>query len=135
LIVLDSSFLIAFHNHNDVHHASATRVMRRVLGGEWGIALLPEYVFLEVTTVVAARLGVPEASAVGELLLESREIEFVPCSEFFRASFDLFRRQRDGSMSFADAAIVAIARGREAPYVATFDRDFRGISGITVVPR
>jgi predicted nucleic acid-binding protein len=135
VIVLDSSFLIAFHNRNDAHHASASRLMRRVLGGEWGIALLPEYVFLEITTVVAARLGVPEASAIGELLLGSQEIEFVPCSEFFRASFDMFRRQRGGSMSFADAAIVAIARGRDASHLATFDRDFRGIPRITVVPR
>lgn len=135
MIVFDSSFLVAYHNERDVHHASAVRVMGRVREGEWGAALLPEYVFLEVTTVIAARLGLKEAVAVGETLLASGEVEFIPCSEFFLDSFDVFRSQPDGEMSFADAAIVAIARRRGAPFVATYDRDFRRVEGITVIPR
>jgi predicted nucleic acid-binding protein len=33
-----------------------------------------------------------------------------------------------------DAAIVAIARQRKAEFVATFDRGFEQIKGLTVVP-
>jgi len=51
VLILDSSFLIAFHNKNDVHHAAATKVMEDFLRGEYGRALLLEYVFLEVVTV------------------------------------------------------------------------------------
>ena len=132
-VVLDSSFLIAYHNGRDVHHAAATAVMKRFLAGEWGVGILPEYVFLEVTTVLAARLGLGEAVTAGELLLEARELEFLPCSEIFLEAWDVFRHQA-GELSFTDAAIVAVARSRDASAVATFDRDFRGIEDITVIP-
>lgn len=135
MIVLDSSFLVAYHNESDVHHLAAARTVDRLLNREWGEALLPEYVFLEVTTVLAARLGLREAVAFGEALLDAREVEFVPCSEVFLEAFDIFRGQPDGGLSFGDAAIVAIARRRAAPYVATFDADFRRVEGITVVPQ
>ena len=44
MIVLDSSFLIAFHNTRDAHHESAAGMMARFLDGEWGRGLLLEYV-------------------------------------------------------------------------------------------
>jgi predicted nucleic acid-binding protein len=37
-------------------------------------------------------------------------------------------------MSFTDAAIVTVARRRGARFVATFDRDFRKVEGLAVVP-
>lgn len=108
--------------------------MGHLLDGAWGESLLPEYVFLEIVTVLAARLGTHSAVSVGETLLSARELEFVPCSELFRDTFELFRRQSDGAISFADAAIVAIARRRRAEYVATFDTDLRDMEGLVVVP-
>lgn len=134
MIVLDSSFLIAYHNERDVHHAAATEVMGPLLNGTWGELLLPEYVFLEVVTVLAARIGLDAAADVGKTLLEARELEFVACSELFRETFELFRRQSDRALSFTDAAIVAIARRRQARHVATFDEDFHGVEGLVMVP-
>ncbi len=134
MIVLDSSFLIAYHNRNDVHHEPAAAVMKDLLAGRWGQALLIEYVFLEVVTVLLVRRGHQVASRVGALLLEVPEIDFVPCSDFFLESLDVFRAHRDGRLSFADAAVVAVARRLDAPHVATFDRDFDGLDGISVVP-
>lgn len=134
MIILDSSFLVAYHNRRDTHHAAAAQVMDRLLDGAWGESLLPEYVFLEVVTVLAARLGLDAAVGVGETLLNARELEFVPCSELFLETFDLFRRQSSGALSFADAAILAIARSRQATHVATFDADFEDMEGVVVVP-
>ncbi len=57
MLLLDSSFLIAYHNTRDVHHAAAARAMPRIVAGEWGRAALLEYVFLEVVTVLLARRG------------------------------------------------------------------------------
>ena len=134
MIVLDSSFLVAYHNTRDAHHSAAVEVMDRVLAGEWEEALLPEYVFLEVTTVLAARRNLEAAITVGTRLLQAREVEFVACSEFFLETFDVFREQGASTLSFADASIVAIARRRAADFVATFDSDFRGVDGLNVVP-
>ena len=106
----------------------------RLADGEWGTALLPEYVFLEVVTVLGARRGLAAAVAAGEILLGARELEFVPCSAHFLETYRVFREQREFRLSFADAAIVSIARSRGALAVATFDDDFRAFEDLRVVP-
>lgn len=135
MIVLDSSFLIAYHNAGDVHHPAARETMQRLVAGEWGPALLPEYVFLEVTTVLLARRSLPTAVSVGETLLGAREVELVPGSHLFLDAWSIFRRQPEGvRLSFADAAILAVARRRGADLIATFDRDFEAFPEVSVVP-
>jgi predicted nucleic acid-binding protein len=134
VIILDSSFLVAFHNRRDIHHGRAAAAMERLLNGDWGAALLPEYVFLEVATVIAAKVGPGESVGVGKVLLDAADLEFVSCSDYFNESFDVFRDQQDTTLSFVDASIVAIARRLGAAYVATFDQDFAGVANLTVVP-
>jgi predicted nucleic acid-binding protein len=134
LIVLDSSFLVAYHNTRDVHHAAAAAVMKPLVAGDWGRALLLEYVVVEVATVLLARRGLDTATQVARTLLESREIDFVPCSDIFVESLETFARQASGALSFTDAAIVTVARREEGAVVATFDRDLGRVSGITAVP-
>lgn len=134
MIVVDSSLLIAWYNTRDAHHAPAARTMVRLLGGEWGPALLLEYVFLEVVTVLRARAGADLAFDVADRLLNASELEFIPCSAIFSETLATFQRER-ADLSFTDAAIVTVARReRKSGYVATFDADFRGIAGIEVVP-
>jgi predicted nucleic acid-binding protein len=133
VIVLDSSFLIAFHNTKDVHHGAAQGVMERLMHGEWEHALLLEYVFLEVVTVLRMRLDLATAVNVGDALLRAREIEFVPCSDVFSQAFDSFRTVSPAPLSFTDAAIVAVAKRHSPGFVATFDRDFKKLEGVTVV--
>lgn len=95
---------------------------------------MPEYVFLEVTTVLAARVSLSLAAAVGQTLLQARELELVPCSDVFLEAFSIFRSQGQRGLSFTDAPIVSIARREGASRVATFDSDFAGVEGLTVVP-
>jgi len=133
-LVLDSSFLVAFHNKADVHHSAASRLMERILEGEWQDVLLLEYVVLEVVTVLRLRVDAPTAVSVGELLLNSREIQFLPCSDIFLRALETFRAEGTAALSFVDAAIVSVARDRGPGFVATFDMDFDGLDGITVVP-
>jgi len=135
VVVLDASFLIAFHNRKDVHHLAAAEVMEEVVAGRWGQGLLLEYVFLEVVTVLLMRRDHRFASHVGTLLLDASEIDFLPCSDFFLDTFAVFRDQPAGRLSFTDAAIVAAARRHGAEAVATFDLDFVGLEGIRVVPQ
>jgi predicted nucleic acid-binding protein len=134
VIVLDSSFLIAYHNTRDVHHAAAARAMVHLTGGQWGQALLLEYVFLEVVTVLRARTDLKVATTVGAALLQAREVELVPCSDIFLEAFSEFRQQATGELSFVDAAIVAVARRNRPGFVATFDDDFRRQDGVKVIP-
>jgi hypothetical protein len=64
--------------------------MRDLLDGRWGKGLLPEYVFLEVVTVLLVRRDLATAVRTGKLLLEARELEFVPCSDVFLYAVQLF---------------------------------------------
>lgn len=134
MVVLDSSFLIAFHNERDAHHEAARKGMEAFLAGHWGDGLLPEYVFLEVTTVLAMRRDLETAVRVGDLLLNARELEFVPCSDLFLDALQTFRAQPSAELSCVDAAILTIARGRGAEFVASFDGDIREAEGLTAVP-
>ena len=92
MIILDSSFLIAFHNSNDVHHRSACDIMDRLLSGEWGKSILIEYVFLEVTTVLLARRNLETATSFGMHILQAAEVEFVACTEYFMETFEEFKK-------------------------------------------
>jgi len=134
MVVLDTSFLVAFHNVRDVHHAAAAAAMEKLLAGTWGQALLLEYVFLELATVLAARRSHEVALRVCTVLLDAREVEFVPCSEYLIDSFDVFRREGALGLSFTDATIVAVCRGRGTPHILTFDRDFAKLRDITLLP-
>lgn len=133
MIVLDTSFLVAFHNRRDVHHPAATAVMERFLGGEWGEGLLPESVFLEVVTVLQRRVDPAIATAVGDQLLAARELTFVPSSDLFLPTVDTFRGLSARGLSFADAAIVTLARRHSPGYVAGFDAGFRQLDGVTLI--
>jgi predicted nucleic acid-binding protein len=57
----------------------------------------------------------------------------VPCSDVFVPAFDTFRVEGGAELSFADAAIVTVARGHPPGFVATFDADFKELEGVTVV--
>ena len=135
MLLLDSSFLIAYHNTRDVHHAAAEGAMVRIVAGEWGRAGLLEYVFLEVVTVLLARRGRAVASDVGATLLRAREVDFIPCSDFFLDTLETFSHQPKRNLSFTDSAIVTVALRNAPSFVATFDGDFRDIKGVSVVPQ
>ena len=134
MIVLDSSFLIAFYNDRDSQHGAARGLMREFLSGRWGRGLLPEYVFLEVVTVLLVRRDLATAVRTGHLLLEAQELEFVPCSDVFVDTLQLFGSQKNTALSFADAAIAVIARTRAEGQVLTFDAGFRKMKGLRPEP-
>jgi predicted nucleic acid-binding protein len=132
VIVLDSSFLVGFHNERDAHHHTACSLMKRFLAGEWGRGLLLEYVFLEVATVLLVRRDLGVATRVGKLLLAADELDFVPCSDVFTDAFEIFTHQGKRRLSFADAAIAHIAKERAGGQVLTFDEEFGKLTGLRV---
>ena len=134
MIVLDSSFLIGFHNERDAHHQAARTLMDRFLAGEWGKGLLLEYIFLEIVTVLLVRRDHAVAARVGRILLDAAELEFVPCSDLFVETMQNFSIQAGTRLSFADAAIAGVARSRADGLILSFDEEFRKISGLRVNP-
>jgi predicted nucleic acid-binding protein len=134
VIVLDSSFLIGYHNQRDSHHQAALTLMDRFLTGEWGKGLLLEYIFLEIVTVLLVRRDHAVATRVGRILLDAAELEFVPCSDLFLETFQDFSTQAGTRLSFADAAIAGVARSRADGLILSFDEKFRKISSLRINP-
>jgi hypothetical protein len=133
VIVLDSSFLVAYHNRRDVHHGAAAATMEKLVTGEWGPALLLEYVFLEVTTVLLARRGLYVAARLAAILLQPRGGVRTILGGGPRCPGDVPRaaprpselhgcRDRHGGAQPA------------ARFVATFDRDFWHVEGVITIP-
>ena len=73
------------------------------------------------------------AIKIAEALLRAPEVEFVPCADFFGRTLETFRTQAGTKLSFTDSAVATIATERAGGMVATFDAEFRKLSGITVV--
>lgn len=132
MIVLDSSFLIGFHNERDAHHGTARMLMDRFLSGTWGRGLLLEYVFLEVVTVLLIRRDLTIAIRVGQILLEAEELEFVPCSDLFAATMERFAIQAGTRLSFVDSAIATVAEKRAEGLILSFDEEFRKVPSLSL---
>jgi predicted nucleic acid-binding protein len=60
---------------------------------------------------------------VGRLLADGDELDFVPCSDLFSDAFEMFTRQRNTRLSFADAAIAHVAQKRADGLVLNFDEE------------
>lgn len=108
--------------------------MEDFLAGTWGQGLLLEYVFLEIVTVLLVRRDLAVATRVGSILLDAEELEFVPCSDLFLNAFKNFSTQPGTRLSFADAAIVEVARARADGRILTFDEEFHRIDGLRLLP-
>lgn len=65
--------------------------------------------------------------AAGDTLLQAKELVFVPASDLFLPTVESFRLQGSRGFSFADAAVLTVARNSAEGRIATFDTAFRGM--------
>jgi predicted nucleic acid-binding protein len=133
LIFIDSSAIISYKNADDINHKKALDIFQKLNSGEYGIGVISEFVFSEVTTVLALRKSMEAAKDVGNVLLEAREIEIMKASEVFERSWDIFTNQENTALSFVDASNLACMEKKKIKKIATFDKDFLRRSEVEVV--
>ena len=133
MIFLDSSAIIAYKNVDDKNHKKAVNIFQKLNTGEYGIGVISEFVFSEVTTVLALRKSMEAAKEVGTVLLEAKEIEIIKASEVFERTWEIFSNQKDTCLSFVDASNLACMELRKIRKIATFDRDFLRMMAVEVV--
>ncbi len=133
MIFLDSSVIIAYKNADDINHKKAVDIFQTLNKGEYGIGVISEFVFSEVTTVLALRKRLEAAKEVGNILLEAREIEIMKASEVFERTWEIFWNQEKTGLSFVDVSNLACMEMRKIRKIATFDKDFLKISSVEVV--
>ncbi len=133
MIFLDSSVIMAYKNADDINHKRAASIFQKLNAGEYGMGLISEYVFSEVTTVLALRKSLEAAREVGNVLLEAKEIEIMKASEAFERTWKVFSDQENTGFSFVDASNLACMEMRKIRKIATFDKDFLKIGSIEVI--
>lgn len=132
MILLDSSFLIAYYNTKDNNHQETEVIMPRITSGYYGQAEITDYIFDETVTYIAARQGFEPAIKVGTNLLKGVEIVEVGKESFARA-WNLFKTQHDTHLSFTDCTNIAAMKSLGMTKIVTFDHDFKSFKGISVV--
>ena len=117
--LLDSNVWIARLNREDSQHAKAAAVFEEMKEQE-RVIILPEYVIVEVCTIVAMRSG---KVAVGNFLRTARDnalVTILPSSPpFLEQVMDLFVERKDKHLSFVDVSLLVLSRSYT---VLTFDR-------------
>ena len=98
-----------------------------------GSGVISEFVFSEVTTLLALRKSLEAAKEVVNVLFEAGEIEILKASEVFESSWEIFSNQENTGLSFVDASNLACMEMRKIRKIATFDKDFLGRSEVEVV--
>ena len=135
MIFLDSSVIISYKNADDINHKKALDIFHHISKGKYGKAVISEYVFSEVTTVLALKINMDVAFEVGNVLLDAREIEIVKASDVFERAWEIFKEQGNTNFSFVDASILACMELGNIKRIATFDKDFLKIESLDVVRR
>jgi len=114
MIILDSSVWVALFNDDDSQHKKAVKVFSNLKSSPIG---LPEYIILEVASVLALRANKAVSVQFIEYALENGSIDVIYSSGlFFNASVGLFKKAKN--LSFVDCSLLYLSRNNE---IITFD--------------
>ena len=115
MTILDSNIWIAWLNESDSQHGEADQVLAEVtlpIG-------LPEYVLLEVATVLSRRVNKKTADGFIRYVQDNKDIQLIPSSgEFLQAVIKAYLKKPHRGLSFVDVSLTVFAKNYS---VRTFD--------------
>ncbi len=120
MLFLDSSVIIAYKNADDINHKKARDIFHYISKGNYGKAVISEFILSEVTTVLALKINLDAAVEVGNVLLDAREIEIMKASDVFERAWEIFSEQGNTNFSFVDTSILACMELGNIKRIATF---------------
>ena len=130
-ILIDASVFCAYANLKDVYHSHSKQIIGDVVSGKYGDAVITDYIFDEIVTVVARKVHKEKAIQIGKFLLSSEVILTRVNTLVFEKAWEVFNGAAD--LSFTDCTCVAFMRLFEVKKIATFDKEFRKMGGIEIV--
>lgn len=134
-VFVDANVFIALLNKDDALHERAVSLWTRLKEKESRVATA-NGVVSEVITVLSQRASKALALQFADTIYRrSRDIELIYADEDIEiAALGHLRSWPTKNASFVDAIIVAIMEKRGIAYLASFDRIFRNMPGISVLP-
>lgn len=133
MILLDSSFIVAYLNEADENHSKAIRVADDLDKGKYGTPVMTDYIFDEVITVMLMKVkNIAKASEVGEALLNSTLLLRID-EHIFDLAWSMFKKQDKPRFSFTDCTTIAICKVNGITKIATFDKEFQNLKEYTII--
>lgn len=135
-IFLDASYWIALVNASDVHHSSARNLAAEIAREDYGNPVTSDYVFDESVGVILRKFGFSEASSLGKLILNSEAFLVRIDTHLFNSAWNIFTAQKPDTrlFSFTDCTNIAAMHALGTYNIATFDKKFKELEGIAVIP-
>ena len=133
VVFLDTGFILAIRNSDDINHSKAIEIMRECLSGKFGRIIVSNFVFDETVTLTLVRTHNKSlVEDIGNFIFESPRIELIHLSETeFFATWEFFLRYFKNSLSFTDCSLLVMAKLFEGNvYIATFDKHFKGLISV-----
>lgn len=133
MIILDTSFIVAFYNTRDENHQKAVGLMQDIINGKYGRLYVTDYIFDEIVTVIFIRLkNLSKTVKIGEIIKKSTELLEVERPDFENA-WEFFKKQKMTTFSFTDCTTLEIMKRKDINNIATFDKDFKKIKEVNVI--
>lgn len=124
IVLVDTSFLFALANSNDLSHAACTNVARTLQARQ----IIPLTVLPEIAYLLDDRLGHHVMRQfVWQITQPSWTLEPPNSDDLIRAG-ELLDQYKDARLDFVDATLIAIAERLNIQHLLTLDqRHFRAI--------
>lgn len=107
MIILDSNVWIAYFHEQDSQHTKAEKVFSQISTP----IILPEYVILEVSTILVQHAGKKIANQFLELIKDNRDIILLLTEEaFFLKVIAAFQKENTKKLSFVDTALFVLSQ-------------------------
>jgi predicted nucleic acid-binding protein len=116
MILLDSSIWVALFNTVDSQHTKALEVFDAIHEE----VIIPEYVFIEVCSVLLLRANRKITNSFIDMVKENSSCRILYSDKyFFSCVLSLFESRKDTSLSFIDTSLLLLAQRYT---VITFDK-------------
>jgi len=119
MTILDSNVWVAFFDKDDSFHRKAVQIVSNLQER----IVLPEYVLLEVTTVLSRKAGKSSADIFLQKVFANRDVQVLSSSQqFLDEVVQLYLSRTNKKLSFVDYALLYLSGKMN---VVTFDKDLK----------
>lgn len=131
-IFLDTSFIIAFDNIDDVHHEKARELWKNIENMLLGQYFISDYIFDEIVAVSLRK----SKDKTATVLLCEKIIQSIPIINIDKNIFDeawkIFKETKT-NMNFTDCTSLVLLKLIGSNKIATFDKAFKELNEIEVI--
>ena len=133
MLLLDSSFIVAYSNEADINHTKALQITKEIDTGKYGTAVITDYIFDEVATVMLIKTkNLTKVAELGETLINAAILLRID-EDLFNHAWKIFKEQKKPSLSFTDCTSIAACKTSGISNIATFDKDFQELTKLTII--